>query len=77
MFDDHLIGKLVGILARRGHPHCAWPVVVHVRQLVADLLKNVGLQACVVVDHDVVGRGHRALSGRDKLSANDRFRESR
>ena len=52
----------MGVLAWRGHPHCAWPVVVHVRQLVADLLQDVRLQPCVVVDHDVVRRGHRALS---------------
>ena len=64
----------MGVLAWRGHPHCAWPVVVHVRQLVADLLQDVRLQACVVVDHDVVGRGHRALSiCRDKLSARNRL----
>ena len=69
----------MGVLAWRGHPHCAWPVVVHVRQLVADLLQDVSFQACVVVDHYVVGRGHRALwvSSREKSSANDRFRKSR
>ena len=58
----HLVGELVGVLAGRRHTHRARPVVVHVRQLVADLLNDVGLEAGFVVDHDVVGGGDGALA---------------
>ena len=49
------------ILAGGWHPDGARPVVVHVGQLVADLLQDVRLQPRVVVHHNVVRGGDRAL----------------
>jgi hypothetical protein len=38
-------GELVGVLAQRGHAYRTRPVVVHVRQLIAEPLKMVRLKA--------------------------------
>ena len=39
----HLVSQLVSILTGSWYPHCAWPVVVHVGQLVRDPLHKTSL----------------------------------
>mgnify|MGYP001339087262 FL=1 len=51
----HEEGKLVGVLAGGGHPHCPRPVIVQVTQLVGQLLQVVRSEARVIPDH-IIGR---------------------
>jgi len=48
-------------LARCRHSDCSWPVVVHVRHAIRDLLNVVNLEAGRVGNNNVVSRRNSAL----------------
>ena len=59
--SSRTLTDLVRVLAGGGNPHRARPVVVQVRQLVAEPLDLVGLEAAGVLDDVVRGGIDRSL----------------
>ena len=57
-----MVSQLVSVLTWGGDSDSAWPVEVHVSQLVADPLHRVHGQLQGVEDDDVVGGRHGSLT---------------
>ena len=60
VFSDQ-VDQLVGVLTWGRYTNCPWPIVVHVSQLVGQLLDGVGRKGRRLFDHHEVGRGHGSL----------------
>ncbi len=58
------VGEFVSVLANAGDAHGAGPVVIEVRELVRELLDDVGRPTGSVLDHVVGGWVHRSLAHR-------------
>ena len=60
VFSDQ-VDQLVGVLTWGRYTDCPWPVVVHVSQLVGQLLDGVGRKGRRLFDYHKVGWGHGSL----------------